>query len=175
MNKKQDKSEVKQVGRFGLVGILNTLVDIVILNILAITILPKTLIVTTFTVFGTEIVITGIVLAGLISGTVAMINRFVFNMRFTFKKQKIDTRHVVYFFLITMFGIYIIRPIILKLLTDVWVWPSQLAYSITSGIGLPFSQDFDQRNLALAVAILVVLVFNYLMYKFFVFTNNEKK
>ena len=119
--------------------------------------------------------ITGIVLAGLISGTFAMINSFVFNMRFTFKKQNIDTRHIVYFFLITMFGIYIIRPIILKLLTDVWVWPSQLAYSITSGIGLPFSQDFDQRNLALAVAILVVLVFNYLMYKYFVFTNNEKK
>jgi len=175
MDKKTSRSEVKQVGRFGLVGILNTLIDIVVLNILAVTILPKTLVVATFTVFGVELIITGLVLAGLISGTIAMINSFVFNMRFTFKRQEIDTRHVVYFFLITMFGIYIIRPIILKLLTDVWLWPSQLAYSITNGVGLPFSQDFDQRNLALAVAILVVLVFNYLMYKNFVFKKNEKK
>ncbi len=172
--KKHDKSEVKQVGRFGLVGILNTIVDIVLLNILAVTILPKSLTVATFTVFGTSVVITGIVIAGLISGTVAMINSYIFNMRFTFKVRKIDTRHTVYFFLVTIFGIYIIRPVILKVLTDVWVWPSQFAYAITNGLHLPLSQDFDQRNLALLVAIMVVLVYNYLMYKYFVFSNEKK-
>lgn len=172
--KKHDKSEVKQVGRFGLVGILNTIVDIVLLNILAVTLLPKSLTVATFTVLGITITITGIVLAGLISGTVAMINSYIFNMRFTFKVRNIDTRHTVYFFVVTIFGIYVIRPIILKVLTDVWLWPSQVAYAITNGLRLPFSQDFDQRNLALLVAIMVVLVYNYLMYKHVVFSNEKK-
>ncbi len=171
---KHSDHEVKQVGRFGLVGILNTVVDFVILNILVITILPKGSVLFTATFFGVTVAITGIVAAGLISGTVAMVNSYIFNMRFTFRKRNIDTKHTVYFFIITIAGLYIIRPIILKLFTDVWVWPSQLAYSITSGLHLPLSRDFDERNLALMAAILVVLVYNYLMYKYFVFVDEKK-
>jgi putative flippase GtrA len=169
------RQEALQVGRFGLVGILNTIVDIVVLNVLAATILPKSLIVTQFVIAGTVITITGVVLAGIISGTIAMINSFVFNARFTFRDRHVDTRHIVYFFVITMFGVYVIRPIVLKIFTDVWVWPSQLLYQITNGLRLPFSQDFDQRNLALFAAIGIVLVYNYLMYKKFVFIHEEAK
>ena len=49
-----------QAGKFAIVGVLNTLVDIVTVNILT-------------QLFGVQIVI-----AGLISGTVAMINSFIF-------------------------------------------------------------------------------------------------
>lgn len=171
---KRTEVEVKQVGRFGLVGILNTLVDFVILNILVVTILPKGSVLFTVTLFGISIAITGIIIAGLISGTIAMINSYIFNMRFTFRKRHIDTRHTVYFFVITIGGLYIIRPIILKIFTDVWVWPSQFAYYITSGLHLPLSRDFDERNLALMAAVTVVLVYNYLMYKYFVFSDEKK-
>ena len=167
-------SEVAQVGRFGLVGISNTLVDFILLNVLVVTILPKNLEILSINIFGVELVITGVVLAGIISGTAAMINSYIFNMRFTFRKKDVDTKHTVYFFLITIFGLYIIRPIVLKIFTDTWVWPADVAYYVTSSLKLPLSRDFDERNLALMVAILVVLAYNYLMYKKFVFTDEKK-
>lgn len=173
--KKHTKSEVAQVGRFGLVGVLNTVVDFVVLNVLVTTILPKSLTLTTITIFGTSIVVTGVIVAGLISGTAAMINSFIFNTRFTFRAQNVDRRHTIYFFLITIFGLYIIRPVILKIMTDVWIWPSQIVYGVTNGLNLPFSQDFDERNLALLVAIVLILGYNYIMYKRFVFVQKPAK
>lgn len=166
--------EVAQVGRFGLVGISNTLVDFVLLNLLVMTVLPKNLEILNFTFLGINIVITGVILAGIISGTAAMINSYVFNMRFTFRKKEVNTKHTVYFFLITIFGLYFIRPIILKIFTDTWVWPADVAYYITSSLKLPLSRDFDERNLALMVAVLIVLVYNYLMYKKFVFSDEKE-
>ena len=109
--KTADHAEIKQVGRFGLVGILNTVVDFVVYN-------------------------------GLL------------------------------FFVITAAGLYIIRPMVIYFFTETWLWPSQVLYSITSALQLPFSQEFDTRNLALVAAIAVVLIYNYLLYKYYVF--NEK-
>ncbi len=169
-----NNKEVAQVGRFGLVGISNTLVDFILLNLLVITILPKNLEIINTTILGINVVITGVIVAGIISGTAAMINSYIFNMRFTFRKKNVNTKHTVYFFLITIFGLYFIRPIILKIFTDTWVWPADVAYYITSSLKLPLSREFDERNLALMVAVLIVLVYNYLMYKKFVF-NDEKK
>ncbi|HMS92159.1 MAG TPA: GtrA family protein [Candidatus Saccharibacteria bacterium] len=166
--------EVAQVGRFGLVGISNTLVDFILLNLLVMTILPKNLEIINTTILGINVVVTGVIVAGIISGTAAMINSYIFNMRFTFRKKNVNTRHTVYFFLITIFGLYFIRPIILKIFTDTWVWPADVAYYITSSLKLPLSREFDERNLALMIAVLIVLVYNYLMYKKFVF-NDEKK
>jgi len=166
-------TEVARVGRFGMVGVLNTLVDFTLLNILAITILPKDMVITTLSMFGLTISISGLILAAVISGTVAMICSFVFNTRFTFRQHKTDFTHGVYFFLITIFGLYVIRPIILKFVTGVWLLPGQVAYYITSSLNLPFSKEFDERNAALMLAVLVVLAYNYLMYKRFVFTNEK--
>lgn len=166
--------EVAQVGRFGLVGISNTLVDFILLNLLVMTILPKNLEIINTTILGINVVVTGVIVAGIISGTAAMINSYIFNMRFTFRKKNVNTRHTVYFFLITIFGLYFIRPIILKIFTDTWVWPADVAYYITGSLKLPLSREFDERNLALMIAVLIVLVYNYLMYKKFVF-NDEKK
>jgi len=151
--KKVVTKEAAQVGRFGIVGILNTLVDIVLYNIL-------------FAVFAVPSAT-----AGIISGTLAMINSFIFNQRFTFRTQKVDTKHIVYFFFITGFGIYVIRPVILSFLTKTWLWPSQIVYDVTSALRLPLSAEFDRNNFALAVAIVLVLGYNYIMYKKFVFVK----
>ncbi len=167
------KSEIAQVGRFGLVGILNTLVDFVVLNVLAVTLLPKTLVVFSVSLFGNTYNITGLILAGIISGTAAMINSFVFNKNFTFKAKNLTTRKLVLFFVITAAGLYLIRPVILYIFSDLWLWPSQLAYNISSWLRLPFSRDFTDVNLALVGAIAVVLVYNYLMYKYFIFDDEK--
>lgn len=152
---KTNHTEIKQVGRFGLVGILNTVVDFAIYN-------------------GFLLLLPGfpVVWAGVISGTAAMINSFVFNKNFTFKAKKLSTQKLVMFFVITAAGLYLIRPFILYIFTDFWLWPAQALYDVTSFLHLPFSPEFDTRNLALVVAIAIVLVYNYLLYKYYVF--NEK-
>ncbi len=101
-----------------------------------------------------------------------MIVSFVLNANFTFRVRHVSGKRTVYFFAITILGLYVIRPIILKIMTDSWHWPAQVTYSITHFLHLPLSQSFDERNIALVAAIAVVLVYNYLMYKTFVFVKN---
>lgn len=152
------KRELGQILRFALVGVSNFLVDLTIYNLLL-------LLSPSFSV----------VLAGVISGTAAMVNSFVFNKTFTFKAKNLSGAKIVLFFVITAFGLYVIRPIILYFFTQVWLWPSQLLYDITSSLRLPFSQEFDTRNLALLIAIAVVLVYNYLSYKYLIFNDEKRK
>jgi putative flippase GtrA len=102
-----------------------------------------------------------------------MINSFVFNKNFTFKARNLTTRKLVLFFVITSAGLYLIRPVILYIFSDLWLWPSQLAYNISSWLRLPFSRDFTDVNLALVGAIAVVLVYNYLMYKYLIFNDEN--
>lgn len=165
-------NEVRQVGRFGLVGVLNTVVDFVILNVLSATILPKSLVLGSITIFGINYTITGLILAGVISGTIAMINSFVFNMHYTFKARSVDALHASYFFILTFIGVYAFRPVLLKFYTDIWPWPVNLAYKISTWLHLPFSEAFVERNVALAATIMVVLVYNYIAYKYIVFKND---
>lgn len=150
------KRELGQVVRFAIVGVSNFLVDFILYNLLHkfIPTMP-------------------VIWAGVISGTAAMINSFVFNKSFTFRAKKLSTLKLVLFFVLTAFGLYAIRPIILNFFTKTWLWPSQVAYNITSFLRLPLTQDFDERNVALLAAILVVLVYNYFVYKYLIF--NEKK
>ena len=173
--KKEDgaKKELGQVVRFAIVGVSNFLVDFIVLNLLVITILPKSLNIFSFSIFGVKYVISGVILAGIISGTAAMINSFIFNKNFTFKAKKLSTSKLIMFFIITAAGLYLIRPVILYLFTDLWLWPSQIAYKVTTFLKLPLSQDFDTNNVALLVAILVVLVYNYLFYKFYIFRDEK--
>jgi putative flippase GtrA len=142
-------SEIKQVGRFGLVGILNTAVDFIIFNILRLALSAG--------------------VAGVISGTVAMINSYIFNQRYTFKTKQVAPQRIVAFFALTAFGLYVIRPAIIYVMTKQWLWPAQTAYHITQALGLPFNLKFETDNLALVAAIAVVLLYNYLTYKKWVF------
>ncbi|MDP4038407.1 MAG: GtrA family protein [bacterium] len=157
------KKEVAQVGRFGLVGILNTVIDIVLQNIL-------------FQFFGLTKVI-----AALISGTAAMINSFIFNQRFTFRAKKTDTLHIFYFFAITLFGLYIIRPLVIIFFTRIWLWPADTAYKVLTWLHVPIphsvnvsAYDATVNYIGLFMAILVVLIYNYLLYRKVVFKNGKK-
>ena len=152
------KKELGQLVRFAIVGVSNFLVDFIIFNLLV--------------RFTPEL---SAIWAGIISGTAAMINSFIFNKNFTFRAKKLATFKLVMFFVITAAGLYVIRPIIIYFFTTVWLWPSQVAYNITTALKLPFSQDFDTKNLALLMAILVVLVYNYLTYKYYIFKDEKSK
>lgn len=148
---KPKDTEIKRVGRFGLVGIMNTVIDFVAFNVLRLAI-PVTI-------------------ASVISGTLAMINSYIFNQRFTFKAKKVEPKQTVIFFVATIFGIYVIRPAVIYFFTKVWLGPVHLGYSITHAIGLPFSQKFVADNAAWLAAIVIVLVYNYYAYKKWVFVK----
>ncbi len=150
---KAKDTEIKQVGRFGLVGILNTAVDFLVFNLLALAMAAT--------------------LAGVISGTVAMINSYIFNQRFTFRAKKVSSTQTVAFFALTAVGIYLIRPVVIHFFTKVWLWPGTTAYNIARALGLKFSLQFCLNNTALVAAIAIVLVYNYFTYKHWVF--NEKR
>lgn len=145
--------QIAQVGRFGLVGVLNTIIDVAVFNILAVLFYLRPDV------------------AGVISGSVAMINSLVFNQRFTFRVKHVGKERIVYFFVITIFGLYVIRPLVINFFTKLWLGPAGLTYQATSLLHLPFTREFDTRNLALAAAIVIVLFYNYIMYKKFVFNG----
>src|SRR5262245_58071255 len=128
MAKKKSFSEIYRLIRFAMVGVVNTLVDFVVLNVLVITILPKTASFGNFVTFGQMVSLNGVVLAGIITGTAAMIVSFLLNSRFTFRVRNVARKRIVYFFVITAFGLYVIRPVILKIMTDTWIWPSTIVF-----------------------------------------------
>lgn len=150
-------AEAAQIGRFGLVGILNTVIDIVIFNLLT----------------GLHI-ISNAAVASIFSGTVAMINSFIFNQRYTFRAKHTPPLQIGYFFALTIFGLYVIRPIVISFFTKTWLWPAHTVYRLTHALHLPLSAAFDQRNFALGMAILIVLFYNYVTYKRLVFNGHDK-
>lgn len=153
--KNKRNSEVRRVGRFGIVGILNTLIDFVLFNI-----------------FSSSRVGYTLIQANLISTTCAMIFSYVANRSFVFRtKGRATWKQAVIFFAVTAFGLYVLQNETINLLTKWWVSPLHLAASIVHLIGLSkiFSDGFVIKNGAKAVATLVSLTWNYFTYKKWVF------
>lgn len=153
-------TEAVRVGKFGLIGIINTVIDFAILNVLV-------------SVFGMYIVA-----ANVISTSTAMLFSFVANRTFVFdNKNKDVVRQAVLFFAVTAFGLWGIQSSIIIFLTDIWTWPLDFAYDVVELVGLDgtFSQEFVQTNATKAAATLASLTWNYIMYKRFVFKDDKRK
>jgi len=154
-NKKSSKlSETKRVGKFGLIGVINTVIDFAIYN------------------FMISIVGFGVIAANVVAVTFAMTFSFFANKKFVFSNNSKDVaRQAVLFLTFTAFGLYIIQNVIIYGLTEVWTWPLEVGKNIVDAIGLgdTFSQEIIYNNGAKAVAIAFTMVWNYLSYKKFVF------
>lgn len=150
----EEKKELtKQVGKFGIVGIINTLVDIGIFNVLKF-------------IFGFATVT-----ANIISVSAAIINSYVWNKNWTFHdKDKNVSKQFIIFVLLSIGGL-IINTVVLLFLTQTWTLPSDLAVKITHFIKLNsiFSDNFVFFNFAKALAILFSMVWNFITYKKFAF------
>lgn len=157
MSNTTNTGEIKRVGKFGAVGIINTLIDLTFYNILSSSIIGLSLI--------------G---ANLISTTIAMVFSFFANQRLVFNaNQRGLLRQALIFFPVTAFGLYVLQSGVIKLFTEVWLAPLELAVLIVHFVGLSalFSDDFIIKNGAKAAATLVSLTWNYLMYKKVVFKS----
>ncbi|MBW4062097.1 GtrA family protein [Candidatus Saccharibacteria bacterium] len=149
-----NQRRLARVGKFGAVGIINTIIDFGIYNVLA-------------GVFGFHILV-----ANAISTTVAMVFSFFANRNVVFEsKDGSKSRQALLFVLVTAFGLYILQLGTLHLLTTVWLGPVNLATSIVHSLGLSstFSDTFVRNNAAKVAATVISLIWNYIMYKRVVF------
>ncbi|MBB5957643.1 putative flippase GtrA [Saccharothrix tamanrassetensis] len=91
------KPELATKIRFGLVGIANTLVDVVAYTLLSLAGLPM-------------------FVANLISTTAGMACSFTLNRSFTFRARTGDVRtQIVLFLLVTTVGLWVVQPILISL------------------------------------------------------------
>lgn len=144
---------VAQITKFVSVGVLNTLVDLGFFNIFR-------------RVKGISATV-----ASYISTTIAMIGSYFLNKSWTFQANGDVATQAFKFFATTILGLYVIHNGIVYLLTKKVLWPGKLALKIVRLF--PFlaklSDDFVTDNFAKVCAIAVTLVYNFLVYKFFVF------
>ena len=156
----------KQIGKFAIVGALNTLVDLLILNLL----------VKAFH-FNAQVHIFGFpfLIANIISVTIAMINSYFWNKYWTFntKENKNLVQEIIKFFFITIIGMYIINQFVFNFFYSYWLWPGHIVINLIHLIGIKGLNDFVSLNFAKVVAILASLIWNFIFYKIWVFKNNE--
>jgi putative flippase GtrA len=146
------RAEVMRIGRFGLVGLINTLIDFGLYNVLS---APGRL---------------SLVQANLISTTVAMIISFFTNRQLVFREHSGSFwRQVVSFYVVTAFGLYVLQTGTIKLLTEVWLGPVNAAVMFAHTAGLSGHDQFVIKNTAKLIGTIVSLAWNYVMYKSVVF------
>ncbi len=145
-------NEALRIGRFGMVGILNTLLDFAIFNALS----------------GKRIG-WGKIQANTVSTTVAMTCSFLLNRMYVFSGHGNALIQIVLFFGITAIGLYIIQNGTIYLLTRVWTWPTVLITRLIQLLRLPLGNDFVLKNSAKVIGTILSLIWNYLLYSKVVF------
>ncbi len=149
------RHEIVRAGKFGVVGILNTAIDFAIYNILS------------------GIVGLTLVQSNIVSTTIAMTFSFLANRHVVFKgaNQASVHRQILLFLAVTGFGLYILQTGTIKLLTEVWLAPLALVLALAHMLGISAHDQFIIKNGAKAIATMVSLTWNYIMYKKVVFKN----
>lgn len=143
------------IARFGAVGVINTLIDFSIFNLL------------TSKRFGFTKV-----RANLVSTTFAMIFSFFANQRFVFQAQGGNFWvQAATFYLVTAFGLYVLQNIVIYLVTQKMMWLQKLILAVAGLFGLRkrLSDDFIIKNCAKLAATAVSLTWNFIMFKTVVF------
>jgi putative flippase GtrA len=147
--------EFDKILKFGAVGVLNTLIDFAIFNVLS-----------------SRRVGLSKIQANLVSTTVAMTFSFFVNKSYVFGANGGNVSlQIAAFLAVTAFGLYVLQNIVIYALTEKWTWPGKTAFAIVKVIGLHkiFNQEFVMKNSAKIAATFVSLTWNYLLYQGVVF------
>jgi putative flippase GtrA len=156
-----------QVRRFGLVGILNTLIDFVLFQLIT-------------KVF--SIPLSEVWVAKLISGAAAMVNSFFFNRAFVFRSS--STRgntggQAAKFFISTVIGVFLIQTSLTQFFSSDFPAFGRLAYDIAATLGLTsllpqvLTEAFTIKTVAFGIATVASLTWNFLAYKFWAFSEKR--
>ena len=123
--------------RFAIIGGINTAIDFVILFTLVALGLPT-------------------IVSNLFSTSAALTFSFFANKKFTFKDNgKINIQQLAYFLIITIFGLWVIQPVIIE--------------GIRLLIGPILTNNFIVLLIGKLLATIASLIWNYLLYRKFVF------
>jgi putative flippase GtrA len=152
----------RQIGKFSIVGILNTLIDVAVLNFLVLALGFKAKIF----IFGFPYLV-----ANIISVTLAMINSFILNKYWTFESKRKEklTSEVFKFLFITIIGMYVVHQLVFNFFDSYWLWPASQLINLFNFLGLVGLDRFISLNFAKVIAILVSLVWNFIGYRIWVF------
>lgn len=158
---KTKSSTTTQVGKFGLVGILNTLIDYVLfIGITKLFSIP----------------LSHVYVAKLFSGGVAMINSFYFNRTWVFNsKNPNSSSQAVRFLVATLIGVFLIQTSLTQFFTTSFPYFGNLGFQIASAIGLVkllpsvITEAFVLKTVAFGLATLASLTWNFVTYRKWVF------
>lgn len=136
------------------VGLLNTAIDFVFFSTLAF-------------FLGND----NIALVGFISGILALFCAYITHRLITWKDRSVSKLSIVKFFVVTGFGLWVIRPILLFLfikLTDLHNWAWRIGDFVAPGV---VSYDFVASSVSFFMMVVIVMVYNYFLYSRFVFKD----
>lgn len=159
---KTKPSTAGQVTRFGLVGIMNTLID-------------YTLYISITKIF--SIPLEQVWIAKLISGSVAIVNSFYFNRTWVFRREKSKhaNQQFIRFIISTFVAVYVIQLSLVQFFSSEFQYFGQLGYSILDSFGvaalLPsvLTEAFVIKTVAFGLATIASMTWNFLLYKLWAF------
>jgi putative flippase GtrA len=161
-----------EVARFGLVGVINTLVDYVVFITLTI-------------VF--RIPLSRVWLAKYPSSVVAMIVSFILNRRFVFRSQQRDVwSQALRFLSTTLVGVFVIQNLLTQYLASDQQYFGRVAFHVLEAVGLSdlhfsfhdrnlgLTRSFTIKTVAFGLATLASLTWNFLTYKYWAFRQDDE-
>lgn len=152
-NQPISRKEVVRVGKFGAVGVFNTTIDFGLYNILS---------------SGVGL---SLIQSNIISTSIAMVFSFLANKNLVFKQDQGSVhKQAIIFLVVTAFGLYVIQTGTIHLLTEVWLMPLTFFLGIAHMFHITSHDQFLAKNIVKALATILSLTWNYLMYKKVVFS-----
>lgn len=142
------------------VGIFNTLTDFISYSLLMYVLPASNMKLTT---------------VGVVSGTIALCVAFLTHSRITWRGAETGRGIFVRFLLVTGFGMWVVRPILLNifvhftLLSDILY---KLSYTLAEDM---VTRTFIQNSVTFLLMTIVLLIYNFLTYDRFVFSQKNKE
>ena len=146
-----------QAARFGLVGVINTLVDYVVFIALTV-------------VF--HIPLSRVWIAKYASSTVAMALSFILNRRFVFRSEQRAVRGQVFRFVTaTLVGVFVIQNLLTQFFSDDFQYFGTTVFHVIDGVGV--TESFTIKTVAFGLATVASLTWNFLTYKYWAFRQED--
>ena len=157
---KTNRKEFKRFSKFLVVGITGFIVDFGVFNLLI-----GAVGIQAVSIFG--IVIKGAVIAQAISFSLAAINNFTWNRYWTYPESRSRALHhqLGMFFLVNVAGVAIRIPILR------FVEPVILNWLNASALDLPVTTEFLARNITLAIAVGIVMLWNFFVNRYWTYND----
>lgn len=150
----------KRLLNFGVIGVLNTILNVVVFNVLIF--------------FGSEVGT-----ANFISICVSIAVAYVLSSRFVFDDRtgrKLTRERFIKFIAVNVFTLFVIHQIVLLILAYKFRLPGEVMYQISSSLfGDTLSKPFIEANTAKALAVLASMLTSYVLYDRFVFKDKSSK